>query len=430
VEITGELERIYGPIKEDLQVVEESLYDLIPNDLEPISTVERYILDNGGKRLRPALVLLSARAVHPMWVGLKPASDAEAGTRNLATEKHRISQKSTESSVAFRENLCQSVASKSELDVLSDANASGNSCATTLLLDRVIAFAVAAELIHMATLIHDDLLDGSVLRRGHRTINSKWGNEIAVLSGDHLYLKATEILTSEDVLNPDKLEDFKQVYRASNHMLQTAAKIFKGEVLQHQKRGKLSTTEEDYFAIIESKSASFISSCCMIGALLDGNACPGADESLAGYGLNLGIAFQIRDDILDLMGDEKKIGKAVGSDLKEGRLTLPVIHLLASAKDGDREYLESALGLPAEKGTSLFSRWRRRSSHRPEHNAFGGRGLRRIRKLLLDYGSIAYSMDVASNFAEVAKRDLEAIPDSQAKQSLISLADHVMTREH
>jgi len=427
VETKGELDRIYEPIKEDLQVVEKSLYDLIPDDLEPISTVERYILDNGGKRLRPALVLLSARAVHPTWVGIVSASDTEAGTKNLATEKHRISQKSTERSVAFCENLCQSVANEPKPDLL--LGSSGDSCATTL-VSRAITFAVAAELIHTATLIHDDLLDGSVLRRGNRTINSKWGNEIAVLLGDHLYLKATEILTNGNIFDPDSLEDFKQVYRASNLMLQTAAKMFRGEVLQYQKRGKLSTTEEDYFAIIKSKSASFISSCCMSGALLDGNACPKADEYLADYGLNLGIAFQIRDDILDLMGDEEKIGKAVGSDLKEGRLTLPVIHLLANASDADRKYLKSVLVPPAEKKASLFSRRRRKDFHEPEHRAFDRRQLRRIRKLLLNYGSINYSMDVASDFAQIAKRALEAIPDSQAKQSLMYLADHVITREH
>ena len=395
MEITSELDRIYSPIKDDLQVVEKSLYDLIPADLEPISTVERYILDNGGKRLRPALVLLSARAVHSARAGLKPVLTSDSETK---------------------------------LDLSPGADASGNSRIAALLSDRAVSFAVAAELIHTATLVHDDLLDGSVLRRGHRTINSRWGNEIAVLLGDHLYLKATEILTSEDILNPEKSGDFKQIHRASNLMLQTAARIFKGEVLQHRRRGKLSTTEEDYFAIIESKSASFISSCCMIGALLDGDNCPGADKRLADYGLNLGIAFQIRDDILDIMGDEQRIGKAVGSDLKEGRLTLPVIHLLANASSDDRRYLESVLRTPADKGGSLFS-WRRKSSRESERNGFDKKKLQRIRKLLVDYGSIDYSTDVASKFAEMAKRDLETIPDSQAKKSLVFLADHVMTRE-
>jgi octaprenyl-diphosphate synthase len=379
VEIKSELDRIYSPVKEDLQMVERRLYDLVPADLDPISTVEKYILDNGGKRLRPALVLLSLRVVRP-----STASDKDAKT-----------------------------------DQSSDAPLSG----------RAIAFAVAAELIHTATLVHDDLLDGSVLRRGHGTINSRWGDEIAVLLGDHLYLKATEILTSESILNPEELEDFKRVYQASNLMLQTAAKIFKGEVLQHQKRGKLSTNEDDYFSIIESKSASFISACCTIGALLDGDNCPGADQFLASYGLNLGMAFQIRDDILDLMGDDKRIGKATGSDLKEGRLTLPVIHLVANAGNGERKYIESVLVPSPERRNPLFSRWRR-NSHGSNHNGFDKRHLQHIRKLMLDNGSIEYSMKVASGFAQAAKRDLEGIPDSSAKQSLISLADHVMLRDN
>lgn len=369
MKVKSELDQIYEPIREDLQAMEKRLYELIPDDLEPISTVERYILDNGGKRLRPALVLLSARA----------------------------------------------------------ARSSANSDAS--LSDRTISFAIAAELIHTATLVHDDLLDGSVLRRGHRTINSRWGSETAVLLGDHLYLKATEILTDGNVLDPDDLEEFKQVYRASNLMLQTAAKIFKGEVLQHRKRGKLSTTEEDYFRIIESKSASFISSCCMIGALMNGDACMEMDKSLANYGLNLGIAFQIRDDILDIMGDEKKIGKAVGSDLKEGRLTLPIIHLMANAVDKDREYLGSILESSVDGRGSLFSRlWK--NFRRSGNNTFNKRQIQRIREMLTDHDSIAYSIEVASNFAETAKRDLEAIPDSQAKQSLISLADQVVKREN
>jgi octaprenyl-diphosphate synthase len=295
-------------------------------------------------------------------------------------------------------------------------------------LNRAVSFAVAAELIHTATLVHDDLLDGSVLRRGRETVNSRWGREAALLLGDHLYLKATEILTSDSVLDPGDSEDFRHVYRASNLMLQTAARIFRGEILQHRKRGELSTTEEDYFEIIKSKSASFLSSCCMIGALLDGHVCPGADQHLARYGLNLGVAFQIRDDVLDLMGNEKKIGKAVGSDLREGRLTLPVIHSLANARDGDRELLGSVLKA-TDKRTSLFARWRK-ISHGTGHNGFDKKKLQQVRDLLLAHGSIVYSMNIASNFAETAKRDLEAIPDSQAKQSLVSLANHVMTREN
>ena len=380
MEAKSGLDRIYEPVKEELRTVEKRLYELVPADMEPISTVEKYIFDNGGKRLRPALVLLSARAVH-------------------------------------------------SVETVPNGNGSGNGGSVASLLERAITFAVAAELIHTATLVHDDLLDGSILRRGCKTINSGWGNEIAVLLGDHLYLKATEILTGKNILGSERSENFEQIYRASNLMLQTAAKIFQGEVLQHKKRGKLSTTEEDYFHIIESKSASFISSCCMIGALLDGSTCPGADESLASYGLNLGMAFQIRDDILDIMGDEKRIGKAVGSDLKEGRLTLPIIHLMANAQDGDREFFKSVLGNSGNKKGSLFSRWRK-NSHRTGNNGFVKKQLPRIRETLLDCGSVAYSMDIAANFAEAAKRDLEKIPDSQARQSLMFLADHVMNREN
>lgn len=369
-ETKSELERIYEPIKMDLQMVEKRLYDLVPSDMEPISTVERYILDNGGKRLRPAFLLLSARAA-------RSSTDSEPGR---------------------------------------------------ILSDDTISFAMAAELLHTATLVHDDLLDGSALRRGRETINSRWGQGTALLLGDHLYLKAIELLTSESILDPDKSEDFRQTYQASNLMLQTAAKMFKGEALQHRKRGKLSTTEEDYFDIIGNKSAAFISSCCAIGAMLNGADYPEAGESLADYGFNLGMAFQIKDDILDLMGDEERIGKAVGSDLKEGRLTLPAIHLIGKAKNGNRKYLESILTSSSNGWLSVLYRWWKHSNG--NHKAFSKRRLQRVRKLLLDNGSIEYSMKVANKFAGLARKNLATIPDSEAKQSLITLAEHVITRDN
>ena len=368
-ETKSELERIYEPIKADLQMVEKRLYDLVPSDLEPISTVEKYILDNGGKRLRPAFLLLSARAA-------RLPADSESGG---------------------------------------------------ILSDNSISFAMAAEVLHTATLVHDDLLDGSALRRGRETINSRWGQGTALLLGDHLYLKAIELLTSESILDPDKSEDFRQTYQASHLMLQTAAKMFKGEALQHRKRGELSTTEEDYFDIIGNKSAAFISSCCAIGAMLNGAAYPKASESLADYGFNLGMAFQIKDDILDLIGDEERIGKAVGSDLKEGRLTLPAIHLLANA-NGDRKYLESILTSSSNGRLSVFYRlWKHSNGN---HKAFSKRQLQRVRKLLLDNGSIEYSMKVANKFAGLARENLVTIPDSEAKQSLITLAEHVIARDN
>jgi len=363
VEAKSELEQIYEPVREELQTVEQRLYELVPSDLEPISTVERYVLDNGGKRMRPAFLLLAARAV------------------------------------------------KSDQP----------------LSDSTISFAMAAELLHTATLVHDDLMDGSVLRRGHETINSRWGQGTALLLGDHLYLKAVEILTGENILDPDKAEDFKRTYQASNLMLQTAAKMFKGEALQHRKRGELSTTEEDYFDIIGNKSAAFISSCCAIGAMLNDSVHPEVGKCMADYGFNLGIAFQIKDDILDLMGDEARIGKAVGSDLKEGRLTLPAIHLIDNA-NGNRKYLESVLSPPSTGRLSMLYRWWRSSNG--NHKTFSKRQLQRVRMLLLDCGSIEYATKAASNFANLAKKDLAAIPDSPAKQSLMALANHVITRDN
>jgi octaprenyl-diphosphate synthase len=390
MELSGELERIYDPIKKELQAVEKRLYDLVPDDLEPISTVEKYILDNGGKRLRPALVLLASKVAFSTRSVLKPVyvSGVNGG-----------------------------------LNMPSRVDENENS-----LPDIIITLAAIAELIHTATLVHDDLMSGSLLRRGRKTVNAGWGEEVAVLLGDHLYLKATELLTSQEILDPDRPEYSRGAYQASNLMLRTTSKILKGEILQYQKRNKPSTTEEEYFSIIEDKTASFISACCKIGALLDENTCPGMDESLASYGFNLGIAFQIRDDILDIMGNEEKIGKEVGSDLREGRMTLPLIHLMENTVDGDKKYLESTLTSLYDRRT-FFSGWRIIFSAFEQNGFINKRHLQRIRKMLLDRGSINYSLDIANGFINMAKKALENIPDSNARQSLMGLAHYVMTRD-
>jgi geranylgeranyl pyrophosphate synthase len=355
--------------------------------------VEKYILDNGGKRLRPALVLLASKVAFSTYAILEPAPalEIEADSDEYALPSIIAAQDKPESNLP----------------------------------DMIISFAAAAELIHTATLVHDDLMAGALLRRGHKTVNAGWGDEVAVLLGDHLYLKATELLTGEDMLVSDKSEYSKRFYRASNYMFKTAASILKGEILQYQKRNNLSTTEEEYFSIIQGKSASFTSACCKIGALLDENTYPGVDENLANYGLNLGIAFQIRDDILDLMGDEERIGKEVGSDLVEGRITLPLIHLMANASDGDGKYLKSILKSLSSRKFSILHPWRGRfNTLRTKSH------LKRIRRMLLDHGSIDYSLDTANRFVDMAKENLKTIPDSAAKQSLINLAHYVMTREN
>lgn len=327
------LRQIYKPIERELLMVEKKLRETIPTDVEIISTMTNYVFDSGGKRLRPALVLLSAK-------------------------------------------VCNSDSDKR----------------------RTVNFATIAELIHTATLIHDDLLDGSTLRRNRETVNSKWGDEASVLLGDQIYLKAMSLLINEDDL---------KIPRA---LVDTTTKMFRGEVSQFEKRGKLSITEEDYFNIVKHKSASFISACCKVGTLLDEDG-QKLEASLTDYGLELGMAFQIRDDTLDLVGCEERLGKSIGSDLREGRLTLPVIHLLREAQKDDRRYLESALTSLAKGG------------------AFKRR-IRKIKQLLERYGSIDYSLNTANNHARRAKEKLRNISNCSAVVSLSLLCDYVVSREH
>ena len=192
---------------------------------------------------------------------------------------------------------------------------------------RDINLAACVELIHAATLMHDDVLDNGEIRRGKKTINSIWGNHASILVGDYLLSRCFEMMVEDGNLEVLRL------------LSATSAKIAQGEVLQLQHKSEIDTVEETYLKIITSKTAALFSAACKVGAIL-GNEDEKIKDALSSYGKNLGVTFQIADDTLDYNSDLKKFGKTIGKDFYEGKITLPIIILNQQCKSGERDMLK------------------------------------------------------------------------------------------
>jgi octaprenyl-diphosphate synthase len=250
------------------------------------------------------------------------------------------------------------------------------------------------ELLHTATLIHDDVVDQAPLRRGHPSANARWGDDASVLVGDHLYSKSFAMLVRDN----DRAV-METLARATVSM--TEAEVFQ---LQLKRSGL--TSEADYVRIITQKTASFISACCRIGALL-GAVAPAQTEALTRYGLDIGIAFQISDDALDFTADQARLGKAIGADLREGKRTLPLIAMLERVPTAEAEQVRAAL--------------RRRTLDAAEIDD--------IRRLVLEHDGVGYARARALAFAQAAKADLEAFAPSEERETLSLVADFVVDRD-
>ena len=259
---------------------------------------------------------------------------------------------------------------------------------------RSVRLGGVVELLHTATLIHDDVVDEAPLRRGRPSANARWGDDASVLVGDHLYSKSFAMLVRDNDRGV-----METLARATVSM--TEAEVFQLE----RKRGG-STTEADYLRIITQKTASFISACCRIGALL-GGVSPPLVEALTRYGLDLGVAFQISDDALDFSADQDRLGKAIGSDLREGKRTLPLIAML-----------ERAAPAEAEKVRALLRR-----------RALAASELEEIRRLVIAHDGVEYARARAADYAQAAKRDLEPFPASDERETLALIADFVVDRD-
>jgi octaprenyl-diphosphate synthase len=251
--------------------------------------------------------------------------------------------------------------------------------------------ATVVEMVHMATLVHDDVLDDAELRRKGATINHLRGNEAAVLLGDYLISHSYHLCSSLDS------------QYASRLIGKTTNEVCEGELLQIDNRNNFDLSEETYLQIIRRKTAVLCAACCALGAKLAGSdeQCVSQMET---YGMSLGTAFQIQDDILDLVGDVNTVGKTLGSDIEKGKMTLPMIHFLRSAPAEHRALLRSLLvSREADK-------------------------IDRIRNLILPSNSIKYATDRARQLVDRARSCLAELPPSDARRSLDTMAEFVISR--
>ena len=260
--------------------------------------------------------------------------------------------------------------------------------------DRAVLYAAVVEFIHTATLVHDDIIDDSELRRGRQAVHSRWGNDVTVLLGDYLYIKSMAMALMHDTL------DLVRV------LCDVTLRMIEGELYQLTKNGDAAITEEEHLEIIRRKTAYLFGGCAQIGGML-GKVTREQEDALREYGFNLGVAFQLVDDLLDFTGDAVALGKPIGADLREGKMTLPLIHLLAQGeKTGEaivREIIASRHATE-EQWTQLLG-------------------------ILKEHRSIDYAERRAVEYAERAKKPLYAFPPSAERDALLALPDYVLSRD-
>jgi octaprenyl-diphosphate synthase len=318
---------IFDLMRSDLQKVEEELGRQSVSTVQPITEIAEYLQVSGGKRLRPALVLLSSK-------------------------------------------LC------------------GYEEYPAIRLGAVV------ELIHTATLVHDDIIDGAETRRGRPSANLRWGNHMSVLAGDWLYMQAFNVALAE------------RHFKILDLLIGVTQVMVEGELLQLTHLRRLDVSEEAYLELSYRKTACLFSACLRLGGLLAGKN-EEEEAKLGSFGTNLGLAFQVIDDILDFTSSEEVLGKPIGSDLREGKVTLPLIYLLQKCRP--------------EEAHKLFRVLEERGYHSVQ--------FAEIMELIERYGTLEAAREKARHFADTAKSCLERFPDSPYKDALRSLADFIVERE-
>lgn len=271
------------------------------------------------------------------------------------------------------------------------------------LLDAHLVVATVVELVHMATLVHDDILDEAQVRRGGGTINHLRGNEAAVMLGDYLISHAYRLCSSLESTT------------ASREIADATNTVCEGELLQLTHRGNGSLDEHTYYQMIRLKTGSLCGTCCRLGGMLN-DAPAHIVKCLAEYGEKLGVAFQIVDDLLDLVGAERTVGKTLGRDLQKGKMTLPLIHGLQSADSQKRRQLQALLNIGDEH-------------QNPETTVFDAQRMQQIRQWVIANGSVEYAQQVACRMIEQAKAAVRVLDQSPARAMLLAIADAVLTRE-
>ncbi|HNQ78508.1 MAG TPA: polyprenyl synthetase family protein [Acidobacteriota bacterium] len=258
-----------------------------------------------------------------------------------------------------------------------------------------VTYAAILEFIHTATLVHDDIVDQAILRRGKASLHTRWGSESAVLMGDYLLISAVQMATSME-------------WNEIQPMIAgTAKSLIEGELLQSHRLYDLTITEEEYMEIIELKTARLFSTCVTIPPILKA-ADRTVVEAMRTYGLSIGMAFQIVDDCLDFMSDEKTLGKPVGQDLKEGKITLPLILLRDTGKPEDREFLEAIVA----------------------GRRFDPRTLEELAERVSTGGFVDRALNIAHDFALRADESLSCFEDSKTLQLLAKLPEFILKRSY
>ncbi len=258
--------------------------------------------------------------------------------------------------------------------------------------DADIEIAGIIESIHTASLLHDDVVDTADVRRGKPTANSIWGNQVVVLVGDFLYsnaLRAAVLLKNQRIMET---------------LSEATTRMTEGELLQLNRIGDVDITEAEYMEIIAAKTGALISAACRTGAIL-GSLPKDRENALADFGMKTGVVFQMADDILDYMANEGELGKKLGKDLEEGKITLPLLHLLQAA--GGQEVNEIREIINAD---------------------FSEKGIKRILLLLRKYQSIEASFEKASSLVAEAREQLSLFPGSRAKEALLTIASYSLQR--
>lgn len=316
---------VFHTVASDFEAVNQTIHDHLASDVPMVGKVAEYIIDSGGKRLRPLLVLLTA---------------------------------------------------KLDGDVT----------------DRQHLLAAIIEFLHTATLLHDDVVDKSDMRRGRPTANANWGNSPSVLVGDFLYARAFEMLV--------KLGNFG-VMESLSHATRVIAE---GEVMQLMNIKNPDTSETQYMDVIKGKTAILFQASAETAATIAGYS-PEQIRDLASYGLNLGLAFQLIDDVLDYAGDAKSLGKNIGDDLAEGKPTLPLIYAMEKGNDDERQLVRNCI----RKGGLVE--------------------LDAVLNVIKRTNALDYVTAKARSHADSAKQALATFPDSDSKRALLALADIAVARQ-
>jgi octaprenyl-diphosphate synthase len=320
------VKEVFDLLRDDLVVLEEEFGRDTVSSVRAITEIGEYLRAGGGKRIRPALLLLSAKLL---------------GYRGRGA----------------------------------------------------VRLGAVVEIIHTATLVHDDIIDDARTRRGRPAANTQWGNSKCVLAGDWLYMQAFKIAVQE------------RNFRILDTLIELTQQMVEGELLQMEKLGKLLTLEE-HFDLIYRKTACLFSVCMRLGAIL-GGATGEQESALAKYGHDLGMAFQIVDDVLDLTASADVLGKPVASDLREGKVTMAVIHALERCTPEEREKIETIL----------------------RERAFDSVTHAHILGILQRYGSLAAANARAAEYAESAQKSICRFPDSEIKRALLWAPEFVVVRE-